>query len=351
MQEDTIMSFNSTILVTGSAGFLGNRLVYKLCEHGYTNIRCFIRSSQSIQKFDHIKLNYPSVSLEFFEGDLTSQVDANNAVKGVDYIIHCAAGIDGPIASMYLDTVVATRNLLEALKTKQIKRIIHLSSFAVYGTANLKSNAILNENTPLENNFKRRHDKYCYVKCKQENIVKQYQEQFNLPVVILRPGIIYGPGGNEISGRVGFRLSSLYVNIGKSNLMALSYIDNCVDAIIQCMVEPGINGEILNVHDNDLRTCNEFLRRYKKVKKVKSFKMPYFIFWIVSWLVESYSRFSKGQIPPGFTCYRTTGMYKKLRYSNEKLVSLLKWQQSVSTEEGLLRHFRYIRDKNAGAIS
>jgi 2-alkyl-3-oxoalkanoate reductase len=339
------MNFNSKILVTGSAGFLGKRLIHKLCEKGYTNIRCFIRSSQSIQKFNQIKLEFPAVSLEFCEGNLTSQIDAYKAVEGVDYIINCATGKSGPIASMYFDTVVATRNLLEASKTKQLKRIIHISSFAVYGSANLKSPAVINENTPLENNFKRRNDKYSYVKSKQEDIVKLYEEEFNLPVVILRPGYIYGPGGEQISGRVGIQLFGLYLNVGKSNLLPLSYIDNCADAIIQSMVEPGINGEIVNVHDNDLRTCNEFLRRYKKeVKNIKSLKVPYFMFWIISWFIESYSRFSKGQIPSFMTRYRTASIYKKRRFSNEKLVQLLKWEQSVSTDEGLSRHFSYFRN-------
>ena len=90
------MNFNSKILITGSAGFLGNRLVYKLCEKGYTNIRCFIRSSQSIQKFNQIKSDFPGISLEFCEGNLTSQIDAHKAVEGVDYIIHCATGERGP---------------------------------------------------------------------------------------------------------------------------------------------------------------------------------------------------------------------------------------------------------------
>ena len=340
------MNFNSKILVTGSAGFLGNRIVYKLCESGFTNIRCFIRSIKSIQKFDQIRSDFPKVSFDFCEGNLTNQVDADKAVNGVSIIIHCASGKSGTPAGMYFDTVVATRNLLEAAKNiKQFKRIVHVSSFAVYGTASLKRRAIINEDTPLEENFKKRNDSYSYVKLHQENIVKKYGEEFDLPFVIVRPGVVYGPEGDEISARVGVRLFGLFLNIGKNNLLPLSYVDNCSEAIIKAAVVPDINGEIFNIHDNDLRTCNQFLRGFKKrVKKIKSIKVPYVLIWLLSWFVESYAHASQGQIPAAFTRYKTASIWGKRRFDNGKLRRLLEWSPSISTDEGLSNHYRYFYD-------
>ncbi len=345
------MALNSKILITGAAGFLGSRIVRQLCKKGYTNIRCMVRSRQYMNGLSKIKADFPKVALEFIEGNLISQTDATKAINGVDLIIHCAAGKGGPIASMYLNSVVATRNLMEAAKnSKTLRRIVHISSFSVYGTAKLDRNVIIDEKTPLEQNLKKRNDGYAYVKIKQEEIVKQYEKDYNISVVILRPGVIYGPGGDEISRRVGVRLFGIFWNIGRENLLPLSYVDNCADAIIQAGIVSGIEGEIINIHDNDLRTCSEFLGRFKKdVKNIKSIKVPYGIFWIFSWLIETYAKVSKGQIPPVFSPYKTASIYKKRYFNNHKSVALLKWTPCITTEEGLTEHFSHLHQIYSGS--
>jgi nucleoside-diphosphate-sugar epimerase len=134
--------------------------------------------------------------------------------------------------------------------------------------------------------------------------------------------------------------------------MPLSYVDNCTDAIIKSIIVEEIDGEIINIHDNDLRTCNEFLRGFrKKVKKIRTVKVPYFMFWILSWFVESYSTFSKGQIPPALTPYKTASVYKKRRFNNDRLIRLLNWSPSVSTGEALSKHYSYLKNRYSDSAS
>ena len=340
-----MMNSNSKILVTGSTGFLGGRIVSKLLGKGGIYLRCFARPGVRIGELELLKEKCPNARIELFLGNLVNQKHVQEAVKDINIIYHCAAAKNGPIASMYLNTVIGTKNLLEAVaKTNCVRRFVHISSFAVYGTANLPRGAVVNEGTPLETNLKKRDDAYTYTKLKQEKLVWEYGEKHDLPVVVLRPGVVYGPGGDETSRRVGLELFGYFLNIGKNNILPLSYVDNCADAVILAGTVPNIEGEVFNLHDSDLITCDEFLRLYKKrVRKMKCIGMPYSIFWLFSWLVDRYSRYSKGQIPRALNPYKTASIWKGNRFDNSKIIKTLGWSQGISTKEGLERHFDYYR--------
>lgn len=342
------MNERKNILVTGAGGFLGTRIVSKLLESGNAQIRCFCRSKNSAQKVMAIKNGINGSKVEIIIGNLVDTADVKNAVKNTDVIMHCAAAKGGPIASMYLNTVVGTRNLFEAAKiNEKLKRIVHVSSFSVYDTASLKRHTTVDEKTPFEMNQKKRDDAYTYVKCKQELLCRHYQKKYKLPFVIARPGVVYGPGGDEISRRVGLRLFGLFLNIGKANLLPMVYVDNCADALVLAATVPRIEGAVINIHDDDLRTCNEFISEYKKkVKRIRTIKVPYSIFWIFSWMVEAYANYSKNQIPAVLSRNKVATNWKQLRFNNDELSRLLNWTQTVPTNEGLSRNFRYFKEIN-----
>jgi nucleoside-diphosphate-sugar epimerase len=341
------------VLVTGSNGFLGLRISRKLLEIGESHLRCLARSESNIEGLEALKRQFPDAGIEIYRGNLINPKDAEVGAKNIDVVYHCAARMNGPLASMYMNTVVATRNLLEAvIKEGTIRRFVHVSSFAVYGTARLRRRAVLSEKTQLEPNPKKRDDAYTYMKLKQEELVWKYKEKYNLPVVVVRPGVVYGPGGPEISRRVGVHLLGYFLSIGRRNCLPLSYIDNCAEAIVLAGTVPNIEGEVFNMHDSELITCDEFLRLYrKKVREMKCISMPYSVFWLLSWLVDRYSRYSKGQIPPALNPYKTASTWKSNRFDNTKIIKVLGWSQGVSTMEGLERHFEYYRKIYAGERS
>jgi nucleoside-diphosphate-sugar epimerase len=334
------------ILVTGSTGFIGSRLVLNLLEKGESKIRCFCRQNINMEKIKILKDRFPNREIEIFQGNLANQKEAKKAVKNVEVIYNCVASKSGPIGSMFLNTVVTTKNLLEAVRTLgNIRRFIHISSFAVYGIANLEASTIISETTPLELNLKRRDDPYVFTKLKQEMLVWKYGAKYGLPLVVVRPGVIYGPGGDEISRRIGINFLGHFLNIGKNNILPLSYIDNCADAIILAGTVPGVEGEAFNIHDSELCTCNEFLTLYRKeVKRIKIIKIPYYIFLLFSSIIEKYAKHSKGQIPAVINPYKAASIWKGYRFDNTKIIEKLGWTQKISTEQGLKEHFNYCRE-------
>jgi hypothetical protein len=97
------------------------------------------------------------------------------------------------------------------------------------------------------------------------------------------------------------------------------------------------------VHDDDLPTCGEYLRAYKKhVTKTHSIPVPYFGMEALSHLFARYHRHSKGQLPAILTPYKVASLWRGNSFDNSKLRSL-GWKQLVPTAEALERSFMAFR--------
>jgi len=330
------------LLVTGAAGFLGMAVVERLLAHDYTDIRCNVRRRADIRKLDALAKRYARASVEYCVGNLKYRDDIARAIDGVQLIFHLAAGKKGAAADLFLDTVVASRNLLDAVAGRKPMRIVLVSSFAVYGMAKTDRGARMNEQTPLEEHPEWR-DHYSHTKLRQEQLFWEYQRRNGFELVVLRPGVIYGPGGGHFSNRVGLTIGKRLLHFGGSNLLPLSYVDNCAEAVVVAGAHPSAAGQVYNVHDNDLPTCREYLRAYRKyVSNIRSISVPYFGVRLLSTAVAKYHRYSKGQLPAILTPYKAAALWGGNRFDNSKLRSI-GWRQLVPTAEGLQRSFAAFR--------
>jgi nucleoside-diphosphate-sugar epimerase len=118
------------ILVTGAAGFLGRELVAGLVRHRYTDIRCFVRPGHDVAALEKL-----GGSLEFVRGNMTARADVETAVCDVDVVFHLAAAMKGSAADMFLNTVVGSLRLLEALESRPETRVVLVCSRGVDGVA------------------------------------------------------------------------------------------------------------------------------------------------------------------------------------------------------------------------
>ncbi len=330
------------ILVTGAGGFLGKALIERLLAHGYSDIRCNVRRRADIPKLDTLVEQRPHTRLDYCVGDLRYREDAMRAVDGVQLIFHLAAGKKGTAADLFLNSVVASRNLLDAVADRKPMRIVLVSSFSVYGVAGLGRGAWVNEQTVLEPHPERR-DHYSYSKLSQEQLFWEYQLRNGFELVVLRPGVVYGPDGSHFSNRVGLTIGKCQLHFGGNNLLPLSYVDNCAEAVVVAGTHPRAAGQVYNVHDDDLPTCREYLRAYSKnVSNIRSISIPYFGVQLLSVLVAKYNRYSKGQLPAILTPYKAASQWGGNRFANSKLCSI-GWKQLVPTAEGLRRSFAAFR--------
>jgi len=337
MSSEYIASPDDRILVTGSNGFIGSKVVEKLLEYGFANLRCFVRPSSRLPRLKEVLDRLPAGrNADLAIGDLLSRDDCRNAAEGVSIIYHLAAGMEKSFAGAFMNSALATRNLMDAfLQFGEAKRFVNISSFAVYSNLGLKRGALLDENCPLEEAPQKRFDAYGFGKLKQEKLVKEYGEKYKLPYVILRPGYVFGPGKAELNGRVGVNTFGFFIQVTGSKLLPLTFVDNCAEAIVLAGLRPGVEGEVFNVVDDELLTGNQFLKRFKEVKPFRSVRIPYFLAHGMCGLWEKYSKWSKGQLPPVFNRRRCAADWKGNRYSNEKLRQRLGWEPRVNMEQAM----------------
>jgi nucleoside-diphosphate-sugar epimerase len=343
----SIVEPDDPILVTGASGFIGRALVEKLLGHGFRNVRAFARPSGDVASLEAIANRYRTgVRVEVVRGNLLSREDCISATRDVTVIYHLAAGRgEKSFPDAFMNSVVTTRNLLEASLLHQcLRRFVNVSSFTVYSNRQKPRGRLLDESCPVEPRPELRHEAYCFAKVKQDEIVVEYGKRFGIPHVIVRPGYVYGPGNEAITGRVGIDTFGVFLHLGGSNTIPLTYVDNCADAIVLAGVRPGVGGEVFNVVDDELPTSRQFLRLYKRnVRKFISLYVPHFVSYVLCYLWELYSGWSEGQLPAAFNLRRWHVDWKKTRYSNDKVKMLLGWRPMVPAAEGLRRYFESCR--------
>lgn len=207
------------VLVTGASGFIGGSFF-----NTYKNHTDFIELwGTGRKKFDEPK---------YFSHDLTKPIDWN---KEIDTIIHIAAKASpwGSRNEFYNHNVLATRNLLEFGKSKNIKKIIYISSSSVY--YNLEDQFNIDENDIIGPSF---INHYAETKYLGEKLV----EESGIPYVILRPRAVFGPGDTVLFPRIleaakKFTLPNIIRKDGKSPIGDLIYIDNLVEIIHKSATE------------------------------------------------------------------------------------------------------------------
>jgi len=340
--DSFIISADDPILVTGAAGFIGSRVVENLLDRGFRNLICFARASGNLARIEDIASRHPRAQIKLIKGNLLSRQDCEAACKDVTLIIHLAAGTgEKSFPDAFINSVVTTRNLLDAsLQYGRLRRFVLISSFSVYTNCEKPQGRLLEESCAIEEHGDLRGEAYCYAKFKQEQILAQYNKNFGIPHVVVRPGSVYGPKKQAIVGRVGIDSFGLFLHIGGANTIPFTYVDNCADAIVLAGLVRGVDGEIFNIVDDDLPSSRQYLRLYKKnVKGFKSIYVPHAVSYTFCYLWEKYSRWSQGQLPPAFNRKRWHAYWKKTRYSNEKLKTRLGWAPKVPTAEGLRRFF------------
>ncbi len=342
-----IVGERDLILVTGSNGFVGSKVVRTLLDRGYRNLRCFTRPTSDMGSLEDLIADAKDAQIDIVKGNLLSMEDCRKATEEVKLIYHLAAGIEKTFPGSFLNSVVTTRNLLEsASENAALRRFVNVSSFAVYDNTGIRRGGLLDERCPVDRDPIRRHEAYAYAKIKQDEIVQDLGSSLNIPFVIVRPGAVIGPGKAQITARVGIDTFGFFLHLGGGNRIPFTYVDNCAEAIVLAGLVEGVEGEVFNIVDDDLPTSRRFLREFKKYNgRFFSLPVPYFLFYAFSWSWEKYARWSEWQLPPVFNPPRCAVYWKGNRYSNRKLKDLLGWEPEIPMDEALSR---MLTDLNVG---
>jgi len=346
MDDNWIINKTDRVLVTGAAGFVGTKVVQTLLSYGFDNLRCLIRTASKTKNLEAIIEGVALKNVEILQGNLLSPDDCQKAVQDASIIYHLAAGTDKTYPGCFLNSVVATRNLLEAaIAQPNLTRFINTSSIAVYSNQQIKRGGLLDESCKVDSNILERAEPYTYGKIRQDELILDYAKNHSLHYVIVRPSVVFGPGKAKITARIGLDTFGVFLHLGLNNIIPLTYVDNCAEAIVLAGLKKGIDGEIINILDDDLPRSREFLKLYKrKVRDFFSIPVPYPAWYFLNYLWEKYSNWSEGQLPPVFNQRFCATYWKGNTYSNQKAKELLGWLPRVDMDKALRNFFNYMQE-------
>lgn len=181
------MELNHRVLVTGGAGFIGSHLVDKLIEENHVVKVVDNLSSGSIENIKH---HLAKGSMLFIHGDLKNKDTALRAVEEVEAVFHLAANPEVRVSTTnpevhFNENIVATFNLLEAMRLRDVDELIFASSSSVYGEP---GKIPVSEDAPVQP-----VSVYGASKAACESLIHAYSKLYGLNSVVLRYANIVGP--------------------------------------------------------------------------------------------------------------------------------------------------------------
>lgn len=213
---------------------------------------------RSPEKFIKYKNNMECVSV----GEIGSNTDWREALRGVDVIVHLAARVHimkdtsaDPLSEFRKMNVAATEHLAKMAAQTGVKRFIFLSTIKVNGEQT--------KDEPFhETDLPHPEDAYAISKWEAEQALHKISDETGLEVVILRPPLVYGPGVKANFLRL---LQLVDRNIplpfqNSYNKRSLIYLGNLVDAIINCCINPNAKGETFLVSDGEDVSTSELIK-------------------------------------------------------------------------------------------
>lgn len=309
---------NKKVLVTGAAGFIGSHLVERLVAL-QADVTCFVRYD-SLNSWGFLDSLPIKNSLNIISADLKDSDAVREAVKGQDVVFHLAAAVSIPhsydFPREHLQTnIIGTFNVLQAAKEYNIKKLVHVSSSEVYGTA---IQAPIKEDHPLQG-----QSPYSATKIAADKLAESFYLSYNVPITIARPFNTFGPRQSAraiIPTIITQALTEDKVMLGNSKpTRDFNYVENTVDGLIETAQSEKSIGEVINFGSGKEISIAELA---KKIISLLGKKIE---------IVQQKERFrpDKSEI-------------MRLVADNTKAKELLNWEPRIGFEEGLKKTIEWI---------
>jgi nucleoside-diphosphate-sugar epimerase len=294
------------VFVTGGAGFIGSSVVHQLLTRGY-----------SVTVYDDLSTgteeNLPKdKAVNLIVGNVADFETTLSCIKGHEYVIHLAAQAFIPVSYNYTISVAKTNalgslNVFKASLNNQVKKIVHISSSEVYGSAMYTP---MDELHPLNP-----RSTYAVSKLAADLWALTMAYEHDLPVVVLRPFNTYGPRDTcprFIPEVIRQCLKADAIEIGNlTTSRDFTYVDDVARAIVLALENERINGEVINIGTGKSFKTHEILEMIKQKTGSKNKKV-----------VEDKSRLRSHDVTLLMANYK-------------KASTLLGWKPQVEFTEGL----------------
>jgi len=272
IEEDFKLKHQKNVLVTGGAGFIGSHLVDRLMREGHNVTALDNLKSGSLNNLKRW-LNHPRFTL--VKADLKDAENIAEAVKNYSTIFHLAANPEVRIGETephvhFEENLLATVNLLEAVKNSSVKTLVFTSTSTVYGRASV---------FPTPENYAPLIPISTYGASKLgcEALISSYAHTFGFRGLILRMANTVGPRSHhgvvfDFVKKLKENSKSLEILGDGNQNKSYMYIDDCIDAIIH-LTNVSLKGkvEVFNVGSPDqikVKKIADIVAKEMKLEKV-----------------------------------------------------------------------------------
>ena len=265
--------------ITGATGFVGGVLTRQLRQAGH-DVHASVRDPQ---KASELK----SLGVELFKGDVTNKESMREGMQGVDGVFHVAGwykvGVRDKSPGEKVN-VQGTRNVLELMQELRIPKGVYTSTLAI----NSDTHGELKDESY---HFTGKHlTEYDRTKAKAHEVAEQFIEQ-GLPLVIVMPGGIYGPGDTSVlrQNLIDFLKEKIPAMPSKAGI-CWAHVDDIAHAHILAM-EKGTPGEKYIIAGEPCTYVEAFRLASHITGKRAPMAVPYQIMKVMSYLVKPFDNF------------------------------------------------------------
>ncbi len=321
------------VLVTGATGFIGNHLVERLLSEGY-EVRGMTASPAKVQMLKE-------KGVEPFLGDLRDYEATREAMRGVNMVFHLGAIMSdwGPWKLFYQVNVLGSANVFKAALEEGVERVIYTSSIAATGLEDYPG--LKDENFPLTSN----PHPYCRSKAEAEKIAHEFIAQ-GLPLTILRPVYVYGPGERNVGVytvarllKAGFRL----LPGDGQNYHHRIYVKDLVEGIMLAATSKEALGQTY-ILGGPLRKAREFWGTLARLMGTSIIWVPIQIGWAFALPFEIAYRLLPLKGPPLISFFRIRILTNNNAWDCSKAQRELGFAPRTDIEEGLKETLKWWKE-------
>jgi dihydroflavonol-4-reductase len=325
----------SVALVTGATGFTGSVLVRMLLERG-VSVRAIARSTSKLGDFN-------GQPVEWITGQVYDADTVEKAVRGVHYIFHVAAAYrEAKITDeIYRLVHIESTKLLAVAAAGEpgFKRFVHISTVGVHGHI---------DDPPADEQYRfAPGDIYQRTKADAEGWVREFAKSSGLPLAVVRPAAIYGPGDKRLLKVFRMAKRRIFPLFGRGKgLYHLIHVEDLAEIFIRASLHPRAVGEVFiggNSTPSNLREMGTVIAAEIGNSSMRFVRFPVWPLFLLADLCELLCK-PIGIEPPIYR--RRVAFFTKDRaFDTRKVHSLLGFQERYSNEAGLRSTARWYKDK------
>jgi nucleoside-diphosphate-sugar epimerase len=318
------------ILVTGATGYLGGHFIKYLLKNRQSDINISVLMRTELHSWRQDKIS-------IIKGDLTSLQEGEFCNERYDVIVHFAALMadndELPTSEFNSVNLEGTRNLILAIKNCGVRQFIQISTVGVYGATT--KNPVIEESKYGSN-----LSAYENSKVNSEILCKELCLKLDIPLTILRLGLMYGEGMKYGWPDVISSITKGEMKIigdGKP-LIQLSYVHDIIRGIYDSMGNQRTFGETINLCGDDICSISEVFNKIADLLKVAHpEKFPYKPLYLLSLGLVHFPKALKTKRIRLITPHRIRFFKENHVYSIAKARQIIKFSPDHDLKSGLQR--------------